>query len=184
MIGRQGALEATKTKIGNENLLKHCLAAEVVMKFLAKRLNEDEGKWSMAGLLHDIDYAQTSDNPKEHSLLGAKMLEEMDVPEDVIYAVKVHNVIHGLPRKSNLDKALYAADSVTGLIVASALITKEKKLEVLDVSFLMKRFNEKSFARGVNREQISSCFELGLDLEEFLDISLRAMKSIDNELGL
>ncbi|RYD07173.1 phosphohydrolase [Desulforamulus aquiferis] len=160
------------------------MAAEVVMRRLAKHFGEDEEKWGLAGLLHDIDYDQTKDDPDRHSIMGAKMLEEIGLPEDVVYAVKVHNERHGLSRDSLMDKALYATDPTTGLIVAGALIKPEKKLAAIDVPFLVNRMNEKSFARGANREQIRSCSDLGLTLEEFLGLSLEAMQDASGELGL
>lgn len=184
MISREEAFEILQKEVKNENLQKHCFAVEIVMKFLAKRFGEDEEKWALAGLLHDIDYEETKDDPQKHSVVGAEKLSDMNLPEDIVYAVKVHNEMHGLPRKSKLDKALYATDPLTGLIVASALIIPERKLSALDVDFLMNRFNEKSFAKGANREQIASCSELGLSLEEFMGIGLEAMQSVDKELGL
>ena len=184
MITRDEALQVMKREVPNVNLQKHCLAVEVVMKSLAGKLNQDEEKWSLAGLLHDLDYTQTADKPQEHSLLAAQMLEKMDVPKDVVYAVKVHNEIHGLSRESVLDKALYAADPLTGLIVACVLVSPEKKIKSIDTSFVLNRFKEKSFARGANREQIETCRDLGFSLEEFVEIGLEAMQSIDEELGL
>lgn len=154
------------------------------MRRLARHFGQDEEKWGLAGLLHDIDYDETKDDPVRHSIVGAEILEQMGLPEDVVYAVKVHNEAHGLPRNSLLDKALHATDPVTGLIVAGALIKPEKKLDAIDVPFLINRFNEKSFARGANREQIASCSELGLTLEEFFGLALEAMLAIRDELGL
>ncbi len=184
MLNKKEALELMLENIKNENLRKHCLATQVSMEYLARHFGEDEEKWSIAGLLHDIDYAETSDDPQKHGLLGAKMLEELGLPEDVIYAVKVHNEIHNLPRKSLLDKALYAVDPLTGLIVAGVLIKPEKKINSIDVEFLLNRYGEKSFAKGACREQIASCSELELSLEEFMEIVLKAMQSIYEELGL
>ncbi len=181
---RDEALSLLKKHLQNQNLFKHSLAVEAVMRGLARHFGEDEELWGIAGLLHDIDYEETKDNPSQHSLKGAQILEELGLPDEVVYAVKVHNHNHGLPRISKLDKALYAADPVTGLIVAGALIKKEKSLAAIDVQFLINRFNEKSFARGANRETISSCTELGLTLEEFLDISLASMQSIASDMGL
>ena len=181
---RENALKIMRECIDNENLQKHSLATQVVMEFLARELGEDEEKWSLAGLLHDIDYVETVNNPKQHGLIAAKKLEEMGYSEDIVYAVKVHNEIHNLPRKSLLDKALYAVDPLTGLIVAATLVKPEKKIKAIDVSFLLNRFKEKSFARGANREQIALCKELNLSLEEFMEIALEAMQSIDKELGL
>lgn len=183
-MNREEALVLVKEKLANQNLLKHCLAVEVVMRLLAKHFGEDDEKWGLAGLMHDIDYEATKDDPGQHSMVGAQMLEELGLPEDLVYAVKVHNEYHGLERKSLLDKALFACDPLTGLIVAGALIKPEKKLAAIDVEFLLNRFGEKSFARGANREQIKSCSELGLTLEEFMALGLRAMQSIAPQLGL
>ncbi|MDO7787907.1 HDIG domain-containing metalloprotein [Desulforamulus aquiferis] len=183
-MNREVALQTLKSHLKNKNLVNHCVAAEVVMRRLAKHFGEDEEKWGLAGLLHDIDYDQTKDDPDRHSIMGAKMLEEIGLPEDVVYAVKVHNERHGLSRDSLMDKALYATDPTTGLIVAGALIKPEKKLAAIDVPFLVNRMNEKSFARGANREQIRSCSDLGLTLEEFLGLSLEAMQDASGELGL
>ena len=130
------------------------------------------------------DYDKTKDDAASHSLVGAEILEQAGLPSEVVYAVKSHNHYHGLERKSLMDKALYASDPLTGLIVAGGLIRPEKKLEPVDVQFLMNRFYEKSFARGANREQIAACSELGLSLEEFIEIGLEAMKGIHKELGL
>ncbi len=183
-MDREKALIELKKCVKNKNLLKHMYACEAVMKGLAVRFGEAGEKWGLAGLLHDIDYDTTADDLERHSIVGAEMLEKMGLPGDVVYAVKVHNGAHGLPRKSLMDKALYATDPVTGLIVAGALIIPEKKLSAVDVPFLLNRFNEKSFARGANREQIACCMELGLELEEFLEMSLAAMQGISGELGL
>lgn len=183
-MNREQALQTLKKHLKNKNLVNHCVAAEVVMRRLAKHFDEDEEKWGLAGLLHDIDYDQTKDDPECHSILGAKLLEDIGLPEDVVYAVKVHNERHGLSRNSLMDKALYATDPATGLIVAGALIKPEKKLSAIDVSFLVNRMNEKSFARGANRDQIRSCSDLGLSLEEFLGLSLEAMQDASGELGL
>ncbi|MGI6685754.1 MAG: HDIG domain-containing metalloprotein [Bacillota bacterium] len=181
---RDEALKLLKANLANKNLLKHCYACEVVMKYLAAHFGEDQNKWALAGLLHDIDYDNTKDDLSQHSLLGAKMLEEAGLPTDVVQAVKVHNGAHGIPRVSLMDKCLYSTDPVTGLIVAGALIKPEKKLSAIDVEFLIKRYHEKSFARGANRETIAACSEFGMNLEEFFGISLEAMQSISKELGL
>jgi len=115
---------------------------------------------------------------------GAEILESLDIESSIIYAVKAHNDYHGIERKRKIDKALYCADPAAGLITAAALILPSKKLEDVTVDFLIRRMNEKSFAKGVNREQIKSCEQLGLSLEKFLEIALEAMKKISDELGL
>lgn len=181
---RNEALNLLKENLENKNLFNHSLAVEAVMRGLARHLGEDEEKWGLAGLLHDIDYDRTRDNPEKHSLEGAELLEQKGLPGDIVYAVKVHNDMHGFPRKTLMDKALYATDPVTGLIVAAALVKKEKSLAAVEVPFLLKKFKEKSFARGANRETIKSCEEIGLSLEEFLAVSLSAMQKIAGEMGL
>ena len=112
------------------------------------------------------------------------MLEEMGVDEDIVYAVISHNEHEGYERKSLLDKALYATDPLTGLIVAAALIHPDKKLASIDTQFVMNRFGEKSFARGASREQIETCKEISLGLEEFIEIGLKAMQEISDDLEL
>lgn len=181
---REEAYNLLTKYITNKNLLKHMLATEAVMVGLAVHFNEDREKWSLAGLLHDIDYDQTKDNPATHSKIGAQILSEAGLDEALVYAVLVHNDYHGEPRNSLLDKALYSTDPLTGLIVAGALIKPEKKLAAVDVPFLINRFNEKGFAKGAKREQIAACSELGLSLEEFLAIGLKSMQKIAKELGL
>ena len=176
-------MELTKY-IDNKNLLKHMIATEAVMIRLAKYFDQDPDVWGLAGLLHDIDYEETKDKPEIHGIRGAEILAGLGLAEEIGYAVKVHNDRIGLPRVSLLDKALYAIDPLTGLIVAGALIRPEKKLAVVDVPFLRKRFDEKSFARGANRQQIQACSELGLNLEEFLGLGLEAMQGIAGELEL
>lgn len=190
-MDREQALKLVKEKIKNKNLVNHCLAVEAIMRGLAEELNErdgnggfDEDKWAMAGLVHDIDYDQTANDPHKHSLIGAEFLKDLGFDDDIVYAVKVHNEIHGIPLKSKMDTALYAADPISGLIVAAALIRPEKKLNAVNAGSVLKRFGEKAFARGANREQIKICEKLGLTLKEFIDVSLSAMQQIDRELGL
>ncbi|MGB9857258.1 MAG: HDIG domain-containing metalloprotein [Dictyoglomaceae bacterium] len=181
---RKEALELVKNYIKNNNLLKHMLAVEAIMRALARYFKEDEEIWGLTGLLHDIDYELTEKQPEKHSLLSEEILRPYNLPKEVISAIKSHNEIHGLPRDTLLAKALYAVDPLTGLIVASALVHPDKKLAPLDTEFILKRFKEKSFARGANREQIKSCEEFGLSLNEFISIGLDAMKSISHELNL
>lgn len=181
---RNEALALVRKHVKNNNLVKHMLATEAVMGALALHLGEDAVAWRLAGLVHDLDYDLTAGRPMEHGLLAASMLEELGFPQEIIRAVRAHNEALGYPRESEMEKALYAADPVTGLIVAAALIHPAKKLSAIDAQFVLNRFGEKHFARGANREQIKACLELGLSLEEFVDISLRAMQQESAALGL
>lgn len=178
------ALKLLKEKIKNQNLVKHCLAVEAVMKELAKKFSENKEKWALAGLLHDIDYEETKDSPEKHSLVGAEMLEKIGLDKEIVEAVKAHNEIHGLKRETKMAKALFCTDPMTGLIVAATLVMPNKKIADLTVENILNRFKEKSFARGANREVILTCSEIGLSLEEFAKISLEAMQKISNDLGL
>lgn len=181
---REEALKLVKEKIKNNNLVKHCLAVESCMRALAHHFNENEEKWALAGLLHDIDYEKTKDDPDQHSILGAQMLEEMGLDKEITEAVKTHNEMHGIDPQSLMAKVLFTLDPLTGLIVAATLVLPSKKINDLTTENVLNRFKEKAFARGANREIIQKCSDFGLELEEFIDISLRAMQGISNDLGL
>jgi putative nucleotidyltransferase with HDIG domain len=181
---RQEALDSIEVNVENGNLIKHMLATEAVMKALARRLGEDEAEWALAGLLHDIDVELTAAEVSTHSKLGADLVREMGVGEAVARAVLCHNEAHGIPCETKLEKALFCADPLTGLITAAALVRPEKKLASVEAKSVRKRFKEKSFAAGVSREQISSCSSLGLELDEFISLGLGAMKKIAENLGL
>lgn len=183
-MNREEALNLVKEKIKNENLVKHCLAVEACMRALAEKFGEPSDKWALAGLLHDIDYEETKDNPEKHSLNGAKMLEELGLDKEIVEAVKTHNEMHGIAPESKMAKALYSVDPLTGLIVASVLVLPSKKISDLTPENVLNRFKEKAFARGANREIINKCLDLNLDLKEFVEICLKAMQGIAGELGL
>ncbi len=183
MMDRDTALNLLTSNVKTKNLVKHCLACEAVLGALAKHFGEDEHTWRLAGLLHDVDYDQTANSPEEHARIGAQILEQAGVDSGIVHAVLAH--ADKAPRESRLDKALWCIDPLTGLIVAAALIRPEKKLAAIDTQFVLNRMKEKSFARGANREQIRACEqELGLSLEEFVGIGLKAMQEISDELGL
>jgi uncharacterized protein len=182
---REKAYNLLKEKVENKNLFKHCLAVEIIMKGLAKHFGEDEKIWGIAGLLHDIDYEQTKDNPDKHSLIGAEILKEEGYSQEICEAVKTHNEIHGIEPESLMAKALFVADPTSGLIVASTLVLPSKKINDLNLENILNRFKEKRFASGANRETISKCKDyLDLSLEEFLEIALNSMQSINKELEL
>ena len=167
----------------NKNLQKHCFAVASAMKALAKHFNEDEDKWETCGMLHDIDYEQAS--IQEHSKKGSKMLEQLGYEQDICDAVLTHNEAHGIKPESLMAKALFCVDPLTGLIVAATLVLPSKKIDELTLESVLKRFKENAFARGANREIIAKCKELlGLELNEFTDIVLTAMKNISEDLGL
>jgi putative nucleotidyltransferase with HDIG domain len=181
---REEALSSIEANVENKNLIKHMLATEAIMRALARRLGEDEDEWGLTGLLHDIDVELTGGDMNTHSKLGADLAREMGASEAMAHAVLCHNEAHGVPRETKLDKALFCADPMTGLITAAALVRPDKKLAGVEVKSIKKRFKEKSFAAGASREQITTCSELGFELDEFFTLSLEAMKGISEELGL
>jgi len=181
---REDVLESIRANVANQNLINHMLATEAIMRALARRFGQDEEVWGLTGLLHDIDVELTEGDKHSHSKLGADIARELGATEEMARAILCHNEAHGVPCQTPLEKALYCADPLTGLIVAGALVRPDKKLKGLTTQSMMKRFGEKRFATGANREQIAKCSELGLTLEEFIALGLEAMKGIANEIGL
>jgi putative nucleotidyltransferase with HDIG domain len=183
-MDRQTALETVKSNIKNQNLIKHMIATEAIMRALAKRFGEDEDEWGIAGLLHDIDLDIVGDDMTTHGKVSAEMAEKAGANTAMVHAILCHNEMLGIKRENNFDKALYCADPLTGLITAAALVRPEKKLAFVEVKSVAKRFKEKSFAAGANREQIASCSELGLELNEFIELGLKAMQGVSEDMGL
>lgn len=183
-MNRSDALSLLQSKVSNPNLIKHSLAVEAIMRALARHFDEDVELWGLAGLLHDIDYDITKDDPTTHSKLGAEMLAALDLDPRIVYAVRAHNDYHGDLRNSLLDRSLFCCDPLTGLITAGALIRPEKRLAPLTPQFILKRFGEKGFARGANRDTIRMCSEIGMSLDEFVALGLEAMQAVSQELGL
>ncbi len=183
-MNREEALDSVKSNVENKNLINHMLATEAIMRALAKRLGEDEEEWGLTGLLHDIDVELTEEDMSTHSKLGADLTRELGASEAMVHAILCHNETHGIPRETKLDKALFCADPLTGLIIAAALVSPDKKLAGLEAKSVRKRFKEKSFAAGANREQISQCSQIGIELDEFIELGLKAMQGIAANLGL
>ena len=183
-MDREEVLDSIKANVENQSLIKHMLATEAVMKALARKFNEDEEEWGLVGLMHDIDVELTEEEPESHGKLGAELAKELGASEAMSHAILCHNETHGIPCHSLLDKALSCTDPLTGLITAAALVCSDKRLGGLTTDSLKKRFKERRFAAGVNRERIALCQGIGLELEDFLALGLDAMKGITSELGL
>jgi putative nucleotidyltransferase with HDIG domain len=181
-MDRAEALQLVKSRVKNKNLVKHMLATEAVMRRLARHFDEEEELWGLTGLLHDLDYDETVEDFPRHGLVTAEILEELDIDGQIIEAIKAHPG-HQQAR-SRLDKALFAVDPLTGLIVAAALMHPSRKLREVDAQFVLNRFKEKRFAAGANREQIKSCESIGLNLDSFVQLALEGMQAIDDDLGL
>jgi putative nucleotidyltransferase with HDIG domain len=181
MITRQEAYDLVIQNVKQKNLVKHILAVEAVMRRLAEHLEQDIEFWGLTGLLHDLDYSKTADKPEQHTYLTIEWLEKYNIPEDMKHAINAHP--GHIPCESQLDWALYCADPVTGLIVAGVLMHPSKKLIGIDVSYMLRRFKEKRFAAGANRDDIAKCEKLELPLDQFMGLAIEAMRSISDELG-
>lgn len=184
MIGREAALALVRERIPNRNLVNHCVATEIIMEALARHFglsDADVARWALVGLLHDLDYAETAEDFSRHGVVTAELLAD-ELDEEMLHAILAH--ANKASRSSAMDLALYAADPATGFIVAAALVRPDKSLASVEVSSLLKRWKEKAFARGADREQMATCEELGLDRATFLGIALDAMKARAAEIGL
>jgi len=180
---REEILDSIQGNVQDKNMIRHMLATEAIMQALARKLGEDEEEWGITGLIHDIDVELVEGDMSSHSKLGADIARELGANETMVHAILCHNEAHGVPRETKLDKALFCADPLSGLITAAALVRPDK-LSGLTTKSVMKRFHEKSFAAGVNREQVAQCQEIGLELEEFIGLGTEAMKGIASELRL
>lgn len=184
-ITREQAFSLLQQYINNPNTIKHCLATEAVMAALAKRLNEDPEKWAMAGLLHDIDLERTCADLSQHTVVAATILTQEGVDGDMIEAIKMHNEEPwGRSRALPFHHALAAGETITGLIMATALVYPDKKLASVKAKSIVKRMKEKNFAASVNRDIIRECERIGIPLAEFAEIALKAMQEISATLEL
>jgi putative nucleotidyltransferase with HDIG domain len=180
---RADAFALVQERIPQPNLVNHCVAAECIMEALARRLGVGEAavaRWALAGLLHDLDYAETAEDPARHGLVSAELLAGR-ADDEVLHAILGH--ADKVERETLMDRALYAADPTTGFIVAAALVRPDKDLRAVEVRSLLKRWKEKAFAKGASREQMDTCSEMGLTRDEFLALSLAAMQGRAAELG-
>jgi putative nucleotidyltransferase with HDIG domain len=166
-----------------EGLRKHMLSVEAAMRAYAPRFGGDVEKWGIVGLLHDFDYERWPD-PPNHPLQGSAILTERGYPDDVIYAIKSHaDYLTDCPRVSPMDKALYACDELTGLIMATALM-QPTGIAAVTVQSVRKKMKQKSFAAAINRDDlVNGAADLGVDLDEHVGVVLGAMQGIAVDLG-
>lgn len=181
-LTRPVAYAMVEQKIGVNNLLKHILSVEAGMHAIAQRLGEDVEYWSLVGLVHDLDYNETKDEPEKHTYLTREWLSAYNLPEDFWHAIHAHP--GHVPCHTKLDWALFSVDPTTGFLVAAALMHPSKSLAALEPDFLKKRFSEKRFAAGASRENMGACVNLNLELGEFLLLVRDGMLTISSKLGL
>ena len=184
MIARDEALALVCERIPQANLVNHCVATEIIMAALAKRLgcaDVDVERWALAGLLHDLDYAETADDHARHGLITADLLAGL-ADDEMIHAILGH--ADKVERTTLMDHALWCADPTTGFIVAAALVRPDRDLGNVALKSLKKRWKEGAFAKGVSRDQMAGCELLGIERDEFLALALQAMQARKSEIGL
>lgn len=184
-ITQMEALDLVRATLKSQHLINHSLAAEAVLRAAARRLGADEEKWGLAGLLHDLD-SESKPDLATHTTDTVAILQEKGVDPEIIEAIRLHNLTAwpGEQRSTIFHYALAAGETITGLIVAAALVIPEKKLALVKAKSVQKRFKEKAFARGADREIIAECQLAGIPLAEFCLLSLAAMQEIAGEIGL
>lgn len=184
-IKRDEAVELLKTYLKNERMMNHCYASEAVLMALAKRLGRDENMWGLAGLLHDLDVELVNADLNIHGKETEKILKEKGVHPEIIDAIVMHNeTLTGKKRHTELQHALAAGETITGLIVATTLVYPDKKIASIKAKSVTKRMKEKAFAASVNRDNIMECEKIGIKLDEFAEICVNAMKAIGDKIGL
>ncbi len=184
-ITREKALDLVFRHVQNDNLRKHCLASEAVLRAMAAHLGQDVEKWGLAGLLHDLD-AESHPDLGVHTRETARILAGEGVDAEIIEAIRLHNcTAHpGEQRTTVFHHALAAGETITGLVIATALVQPDKKLASVKSKSVKKRMKEKAFARGANREIIMECELVGIPIADFCALSVAAMQAIASELGL
>ena len=182
-LNRDEILDSIHGNVRDKNMIRHMLATEAIMRALARKLGENVIEILIQAMENESLVELVEGDMSSHSKLGADIAQELGANPAMVHAVLCHNEAHGVPRESKLDKALFCADPLSGLITAAALVRPDK-LGGLTTKSVMKRFRVKSFASGVNREQVARCREIGLELEEFIDLAIEAMRGISPDLGL
>jgi putative nucleotidyltransferase with HDIG domain len=181
---REDAFQLLKEYNKEDSLIKHALAVEGVMRYIARKEGEDEEKWGIIGLVHDLDYEKY---PQQHCTKSREILEKNNWPQEYIRAIVSHGwgICSDVEPKSKLEKTLYAIDELTGLVVTTALVRPSKSVMDVKVKSVKKKWKDKRFAAGVNREIIQKGAEmLGRDLSELIDDTIKGMQEIAEELGL
>lgn len=181
-ISREKAWDLLCRYTKTESLRKHGLAVEAAMRYHAEKFGEDVEYWGAIGLLHDFDYEKY---PDKHPLAGPDILRAEGFDEDFINSILSHVDFTGVPRKTRLEKTLYAVDELCGFIIAVALVRPSKKLEDVEVKSVRKKMKDKAFARQVSREEIiKGAEELGIPLDEHIGNVIEALKKVSADLGL
>lgn len=184
MISREEAVKLLKENVSSENMLKHSLASEAVLRGIAKKLGKSEDEFGIAGLLHDIDVEITNADPFTHGPSAEKLLKGK-ITDEMLDAIVMHNEIAtGKERSTQFQHALAAGETITGLITATTLVYPDKKISSVKPNSVTKRMKQKAFAASVKRENILECEKIGIPIDEFVELSIKAMSEISGDLGL
>ncbi|HEX8160562.1 MAG TPA: HD domain-containing protein [Pyrinomonadaceae bacterium] len=187
MPTRQEAWELLCEYTKGDSLRRHALAVEAAMRACAPRYGgegADADEWGMTGLLHDFDY-EMFPTAEEHPFKGSEIMRERGYPEHVRRAIMGHATYTGVPRDTEMAKALFATDELCGFLVACALVRPDKSLDALEVKSVKKKLKDKAFARSVNRDDIhQGVAELGVPLEEHIQFVIDALRPVQEEIGL
>jgi len=180
-MNRGEALDLARERTEKAITFRHLVSVEGVMRRLAQHFGEDEDLWALTGLFHDLDQDQTGDDMSKHARLAAGWLQEAGAPEPVINGVLAH--AHPEYRTDLMSRSIVAADALAGLLVAAAL-PRPEKASGMKVSSVKKKLKEKSFAPGVNRDEIHACTEIGLDLDTFIALGIEGLQLVAEDIGL
>ncbi len=181
MISREDSLKLVKKHVKNINLVYHMIAVSAIMGKMAVKHDEDKQLWEAVGMLHDVDYEETSDDFSRHGLVSAEMVKDI-LPEEGLHAIRSHNEMTGFKAENILDISLFAADALSGMIISGALV-RPTKLEGMKPKSIKKRMKDKSFARAISRENIQRCEETGIPLNEFIRLGIEAMQEVSKKIG-
>lgn len=183
-MNREEAITILHQYVTKRPLINHMLSVEAAMRFYAEKFNQDVELWGICGLLHDFDYEIHPDLDR-HPQKGSEILRKQNVPEEIIETILSHAEHSGIPRDTLIKKALFACDEVTGLIIACALVRPSKSLMDLEVKSVKKKWPNRQFAAGANRDEIEqAAFDFGLDLWDHVENIIQAMKTIAVEISL
>jgi predicted hydrolase (HD superfamily) len=181
---RESELSLVEEWISNPGLRKHCLAVEAAMRAYAVKMGGDEARWGLTGLIHDFDWERHPDAAR-HPAEGVAVLRGLGWPEDILRAVMGHASYSGVPRDTDMARALFACDELCGFLVACALVMPDKSLASVEVASVKKKIKRADFARNVNRDDIvNGAAELGVELDQHIAFTLEALRAARAELGL
>lgn len=182
MIDRQEAETILAKYLKKESLRQHCLATALVMEKIADKIGADKEDYFITGYLHDIDLDLIGDDMSIHAKKGVEILKEYSIPDNILNSILAHNRHKEL--ETDIEKALWIADPINGLVIASALMRPDKSISTMKLKSLKKKYKSKNFAAGVSREQIEDCQLLNFSLDEFLQLALDALSPFEKKLGL